>query len=105
MSYLFCSSPASCVTEAGEAVALRFIDAVEAAYRAISRNPAAGSPRHGHELDLPGLRSPLLKGDPYLIFYIERDGHVDVWHVLNAQRDIPAWLWEPRGYDADGPPA
>ena len=31
---------------------------------------------------------------PYLIFYIERDGHVDVWRVLHALRDIPAWLQE-----------
>jgi len=81
-------------TEAGEAVALRFIDALEAAYGMISRNPAIGSPRHGHELDLPGLRSWLLKGYPYLIFYIERESHVDVWRVLHAQRDIPTWLQE-----------
>jgi toxin ParE1/3/4 len=76
--------------EAGEAVALRFIDAIEAAYRAIGRHPAAGSPRYGQELDLPGVRRRLLKGYPYLIFYVERDGHVDVWRVLHAQRDIPA---------------
>lgn len=79
-------------TEAGEAVALRFIDAVEAAFGAIGRHPASGSPRYGHELDLPGLRSRLVKGYPYLIFYAERDTHVDVWRVLQAQRDIPAWL-------------
>jgi toxin ParE1/3/4 len=82
------------VSEAGEAIALRFIDAVERAYRAIGSHPEAGSPRYGHELDLPGLRSRLLKGYPYLIFYIEREGHVDVWRVLHAQRDIPAWLQE-----------
>jgi toxin ParE1/3/4 len=84
-------------TEAGEAVALRFIDAVETAYQAIGRHPATGSPRYGHELDLPGLRGRLLKGYPYLIFYIERDAHVDVWRVLHAQRDVPAWLQAPRG--------
>jgi toxin ParE1/3/4 len=81
--------------EADEAVALRFVDALEAAYRAISRHPATGSSRYGHELDLPGLRSRLLKGYPYLIFYIERDSHVDVWRVLHAHRDIPVWLKEP----------
>ncbi len=78
--------------EAGAAVALRLIDAVETAYGAISRHPATGSPRYGHELDLPGLRSWLLKGYPYLVFYIERDSHIDVWRVLHAQQDIPAWL-------------
>ncbi len=80
--------------EAGEGVALRFIDAVESAYQAIGRDPAAGSPRYAHELDLPGLRSRLLKGYPYLIFYVERDRQVDVWRVLHAQRDIPTWLQE-----------
>lgn len=83
-------------TEVGEAVALRLIDAVETAYGAISRHPATGSPRYAHELDLPGLRSRLLKGFPYLIFCIERASHVDVWRVLSAQRDIPAWLQEPQ---------
>ena len=34
----------------------------------------------------------LLKGYPYLVFYIERDSHIDVWRVLHAQQDIPAWL-------------
>jgi toxin ParE1/3/4 len=34
------------------------------------------------------------EGDPYLIFYIDRDDHVDVWRVLHAQRDIPARLRE-----------
>jgi toxin ParE1/3/4 len=49
-------------TEAGEPVAFRFIDALETAYGAIGRCPAVGSPRYGHELDLPGLRSRRLKG-------------------------------------------
>ena len=78
---------------------------METAYGAISRQPATGSPRYGYELDLPGLRSRLLKGDPYLIFYIERDGHVDVWRELHAQRDIPAWLQEPRGSSGAGAPS
>jgi toxin ParE1/3/4 len=29
---------------------------------------------------------------PHLIFYIERDDHVDVWRVLDGKRDIPAWM-------------
>jgi len=81
-------------TEAGGAVALRFINALESAYRAIGRHPATGSPRYGLALGLPGLRGRLLKGYPYLIFYIERDSHVEVWRVLHAQRDIPSWLHE-----------
>ena len=81
--------------EAGAAVALRFIDAVESAYRAIGRDPATGSPRYGHALDLPGLRSRQMKRYPYLIFYMEQEDHVEVWRVLHARRDIPAQLQEP----------
>ena len=81
--------------EAGPDVALGFIDALQAAYRTIAAHPAAGSPRYAHELALPGLRTRALKRYPYLVFYIERDDHIDVWRVLHAQRDIPAWMQEP----------
>lgn len=80
--------------EAGERVALRFVDALEAAYLAIGRHPSAGSPRYAHELDLPGLRSRLLRRFPFVVFYVERPDHVDVWRVLHAERDIPASLQE-----------
>ena len=71
-----------------------FVDALEAAYRHISRNPATGSPRYAHELQLPGLRFWPLTRFPYLIFYLEREDHIDVWRVLHGKRDIPAWLNE-----------
>ena len=41
------------------------------------------------------LKTWPLKRYPYLVFYVERDHHVDVWRLLRAERDIPAWLWEP----------
>jgi toxin ParE1/3/4 len=72
--------------------ALGLIDALEQAYRHISTNPASGSPRYAHELELPGLRSWHLGRSPYLVFYIERHDHIDVWRVLHGQRDIPAWM-------------
>ena len=56
-------------------------------------NPT-GSPRYAHELDLPDLRFWLVPGYPYIVFYVERDDHVDVWRVLHAQRDIPSWMAE-----------
>lgn len=83
------------LAEAGERVALGFVDALERAFRHIARHPATGSPRLGHELDLPGLRSWPVKRYPYLVFYVERDDHVDVWRVLHGQRDIPAWMHAP----------
>ncbi len=81
--------------QAGEDIALGFIDAIQSAYRAIVARPATGSPLYGYELGIPGLRRQRLKRYPYLIFYIERDDHIDVWRVLHAQRDIPSRLQEP----------
>jgi len=72
--------------------ALEFIDALERAYDHIARYPASGSPRLGHELDLPDLRSWPLNTFPYLVFYLEGQDHIDVWRVLHQKRDIPASL-------------
>ena len=79
----------------GADVALGFIGALEAAFRHIARHPGSGSPRYGHELNLPGLRSWALKSHPHIVFYMEGDGHIDVWRVLHGRRDIPAWMSEP----------
>ena len=75
--------------------ALDFVEALEKAYTHIGRQPASGSPRYAHELNLPGLRFWPLTRFPYLVFYFERDDCVDVWRVLHGQRDIPAWMNEP----------
>ena len=79
----------------GEPVGLGFIDALEKAYRHIARYPASGSARYAQELDLVGLRAWPLKRYPHLVFYVERDDHIDVWRVLHSQRDLPAWMREP----------
>jgi toxin ParE1/3/4 len=81
--------------EGAEQAALKFIDALEQALQHIGRHPATGSPRYAHELDLPGLRCWQVKGYPHLVFYVERDDHVDVWRVLHGSRDIPAWMQAP----------
>ena len=83
------------LAEASPAVALAFLDAVEEAHRLIGEQPAAGSPRYAHELDLPGLRVRLVRDFPYLIFYVEQATEVDVWRVLHGARHVPAWLQEP----------
>ncbi len=75
-----------------KAAALGFIDALEQAFVHIGRHPATGSPRYAHELNLAGLRFWPLTRYPYLVFYVERSDHVDVWRVLQGQRDIPAWM-------------
>ncbi|HQS99505.1 MAG: plasmid stabilization protein [Hydrogenophilales bacterium 16-64-46] len=71
-----------------------FLDALERAIAQLARHPAAGSSRFDHELGLPGLRVWPLKRFPYMVFYVERPDHIDVWRILHAQRDLPAWLCE-----------
>jgi toxin ParE1/3/4 len=83
--------------EAGERVALQFVDSLEQVYQLISNHPASGSPRYAYELNLPGLRCSQFSHFPYLVFYIERTDHVDVWRILHAQRDIPTWMQQPEG--------
>ena len=80
-------------------MALGFVNALESAYKFLAGNASAGSPRWGYELGLPGLRSWPVKGFPWLVFYAENEEWIDVWRVLHAKRDIPAWLAEP---DAEG---
>lgn len=83
------------LAEAGEKAALKFIDALERAYRLIAERPNVGSSRYAHDLDLPELRGWGLRGFPYIIFYVPRGDHIDVWRVMHAATDIPAWMQEP----------
>ena len=57
-----------------------------------ARGVPAGSTDDG---DLPGLRFWRLKQYPYLVFYLERSDHIDVWRVLHGKRDVPGWMSEP----------
>jgi toxin ParE1/3/4 len=80
---------------AGPRVAINLVEQLERAYAQIASYPGAGSPRFGYELGVPNLRHVRIKGFPYLIFYVELAAHIDVWRVLHANRDIPAWLEDP----------
>ena len=80
------------LSEAGPALALDFIDALDDTRRLIGERPASGSPRHAQELDIPGLRFQSVGRFPYLVFYVEREAEIDVWRVLHGARDIPAWM-------------
>ena len=51
-----------------------------------------GATRYADLLKLRDLRFWPIKDFPYLIFYLERDAHIDIWRVLHAYRDIPAWI-------------
>ena len=83
------------LAEGASAAALGFIDALEQAYAYLSRNAATGSPRYGHELGLPGLRAWPPTAYPFLVFYLEREDHIDVWRVLHIRRDVPQRMTEP----------
>lgn len=73
------------LTDTGRTTALRFIDHVEEAFFNVAMNPESGSPRYGHELNLPGLRSWPVRSFPYLVFYMTARGQVDVWRVLSQE--------------------
>ncbi|MBI5439900.1 MAG: type II toxin-antitoxin system RelE/ParE family toxin [Deltaproteobacteria bacterium] len=76
--------------------ALRFLDAVQAAFGRISERPPLGSPRYAHLTIMENLRVWAVPDfENYLVFYVERADHVDVLRVLHAARDIPAALQEP----------
>lgn len=79
-------------TEAGAQVVLDFVDELEDAIDHLCQHPHTGSLRFAYELEIPGLRSWSLRKFPYLVFYMPHDDCVDIWRVLHARRDIPAFL-------------
>lgn len=85
--------------ETSAQTALGFMDSLEAAYEHLSLHPASGSPLYAHALNLPGLRYWQLRNYPHLVFYLERESHIDVWRVLHGKRDIPAWLHDDEPHD------
>ncbi len=80
--------------EAGESVALRFIDAAEHAVGRISRVPLTGTLRFSYELGIPDLRAWPLGRFPYLMFYVAGVDRVEVWRILHTRRNIPAAMAE-----------
>jgi toxin ParE1/3/4 len=79
-------------SEAGIDIATQFANRLEEALQRISRHPAIGSPRYGHSLQIPDLRHLQTKKFPYLIFYVEKDRHIELARVLHASMDIPLSL-------------
>ncbi len=80
--------------QGGLALELRFIQSLDTAIAQVADQPGMGAPRYADVLKLSGLRLWPLKGFPYLVFYLERNAHIDIWRVLHAQRDIPVWMGE-----------
>jgi toxin ParE1/3/4 len=79
-------------TQGGLELGEGFLAEVEAALEHIGRHPQLGSTRYAVQLKFDELRTWPLRRFPYLVFYVEREAQVDVWRILHAQRDIPAWM-------------
>ncbi len=79
-------------TQSDLALGERFLAAVEAGIEHVSQHPGSGSLRYAMALKMEVLRFWPVNGFPYLIFYVEHEMQVDVWRVLHAQRDVPAWM-------------
>jgi toxin ParE1/3/4 len=78
--------------EAGPDIAVNFVNELQTAIDQLCQEPLLGSLRFAYELEIPGLRSWSLREFPCLVFYMT-DGHsIDIWRVLHARRDIPAYL-------------
>lgn len=80
------------LSEAGAEIATDFVDRLEEALSKVARRPATGSPRYGHQLSIPGMRHLPVQRFPYLIFYLERETHIEVTRVLHNRMDIPSWI-------------
>lgn len=80
------------VAHAGANVALRFVNAVEAATRRVGKHPGLGSLRFAYELAIPDLRATTIGKFPYVMFYVECNDVIEVWRVLHAGQDIPTTL-------------
>ena len=85
--------------EAGDAVAGRFIDALERTLNRIRRTPHAGALRFAYDLDIPGLRHRGLARFPFAVFSIEAADEIDAWRVLHLRRDIPGAVTDPHQAD------
>lgn len=69
-----------------------FVDVFARSIERLSRHPSSGSLRYSHIVEIVGLRCLALARYPYLVFYLVGDEGIDVWRILHAQSDIPAWI-------------
>lgn len=80
------------LAEAGVEIATDFANQLEKAIRMVSRQPSIGSSRFGHIAQIPELRHWQMRNFPYLLFYLEKETHIELLRVLHCSTDIPSWL-------------
>ena len=78
--------------EGAPEAARTLLETLEDALERISRHPDSGSPRYAELLAIPGLRTWVLQGHPYLLFYRVSEERVHLWRMLHTARDIPESL-------------
>ena len=76
--------------EAGSKVAVKLVNATNAALDQIEVEPGIGSPVLGKILGISGLRTWRVTKFPLLWFYFERNDHLDVVRLLGERQDIAA---------------
>ena len=81
------------LTQAGDEIAQRFLDAVEAAVNLLRRSPDIGSPRAFRNPRLAGLRSWPIPGFAAVrIYYIHAGEGLRVIPLLHGKRDVQSLL-------------
>ena len=85
------------VDKAGEEVAWRFQEALDASLVRISVRPDLGRPRHFRHPKLQGLRSFLVEHpfEKILIFYRANEERLDAIRLMHGTRNLPRRLIEP----------
>ena len=80
--------------EAGNRVAVKLVNATNAALDQIELDPGIGSPTLGKLLGIPGLRTWGVTRFPLLWCYFERGERLDVVRLLGERQNIAAILGE-----------
>jgi len=78
--------------QGGVALETAFADELETALGRLASNPGIGSSRYADLLRIESLRHWPMHTFPHLIFYFDREPHLDVWRVLHSQRDVAGWM-------------
>jgi toxin ParE1/3/4 len=78
--------------EGGNRVAVKLVNATNAALDQIELDPGIGSPTLGKLLGIPGLRTSGVAKFPLLWCYFERGEQLDVVRLLGERQNIAAIL-------------
>lgn len=78
------------------AVAMRFLECLEETCNLLLDRPGFGRQLPMKTPELVGVRSYRVQGfDSHLVFYLQREGGIEVLRVLHGARDLEAILGDP----------